>query len=61
MNFSLTKEQEFVRKMVSDFAETEVEPIAAEIDLEHKFPVENVEKMGRYGLLGCLLYTSRCV
>ncbi len=38
--------------MVSDFAETEVEPIAAEIDLEHKFPVENVEKMGKYGLLG---------
>ena len=52
MNFQLTKEQEFVRKMVSDFAETEVEPIAADIDAEHRFPEETVEKMANYGLLG---------
>ena len=52
MNFSLTKEQEFVRKMVREFAETEVEPIAADIDREHRFPVETVEKMANYGLLG---------
>ena len=52
MNFQLTKEQEFVRKMVSDFAETEVEPIAADIDAEHRFPEETVEKMAKYGLLG---------
>jgi butyryl-CoA dehydrogenase len=52
MNFQLTKEQEFVRKMVSEFAETEVEPIAAEIDAEHRFPEETVEKMADYGLLG---------
>ncbi|MDO4745300.1 MAG: acyl-CoA dehydrogenase family protein, partial [Bacillota bacterium] len=44
MNFQLTKEQEFVRKMVREFAETEVEPIAADIDKEHRFPVETVEK-----------------
>ena len=52
MNFQLTKEQEFVRKMVSDFATTEVEPIAADIDAEHRFPEETVEKMAKYGLLG---------
>lgn len=52
MNFSLTKEQEFVRKMVRDFAETEVEPLAADIDVEHRFPEETVEKMAKYGLLG---------
>lgn len=52
MNFQLTKEQEFVRKMVRDFAVKEVEPIAAEIDAEHRFPTENVEKMGKLGLLG---------
>ena len=52
MNFQLTKEQEFVRKMVREFAITEVEPIAAEIDVEHRFPVETVEKMAKYGLLG---------
>ena len=52
MTFQLTKEQEFVRKMVREFAETEVEPLAADIDKEHRFPVETVEKMAKYGLLG---------
>ena len=52
MNFQLTKEQEFVRKMVRDFAVNEVEPLAADIDKEHRFPVETVEKMAKYGLLG---------
>ena len=32
--------------------ETEVEPLAADIDKEHRFPVETVEKMAKYGLLG---------
>jgi len=52
MNFELTKEQSFVRQMVRDFAVTEVEPLAADIDKEHRFPVETVEKMAKYGLLG---------
>ncbi|MBR4410434.1 MAG: acyl-CoA dehydrogenase [Firmicutes bacterium] len=52
MNIELTKEQSFVRQMVRNFAETEVEPLAAEIDAEHRFPVETVEKMAKYGLLG---------
>jgi len=52
MDFSLTKEHEFVRKMVREFAVGEVEPIAADIDQEHRFPAENIPKMARYGLLG---------
>ena len=52
MNFQLTKEQELVRKMVREFAVNEVEPIAADIDKEHRFPVETVEQMKQYGLLG---------
>ena len=52
MNFQETKEQAFVRQMVRKFAETEVEPIAADIDKEHRFPVETVEKMAKYGLMG---------
>ncbi|MDR1043374.1 MAG: acyl-CoA dehydrogenase family protein, partial [Clostridiales Family XIII bacterium] len=52
MDFQLTKEQEFVRKMVREFAVNEVEPIAADIDKEHRFPEENVKKMGELGLLG---------
>ena len=52
MNFQLTKEQEFVRKLVREFATNEVEPLAADIDKEHRFPVETVEKMAKYGMLG---------
>ena len=52
MNFQLSKEQEFVRKMVSEFAKNEVEPLAADIDKEHRFPVETVEKLAKYGLMG---------
>ncbi len=52
MNFQLTKEQEFVRKMVREFATNEVEPLAADIDQEHRFPEETVEKMAKYGLMG---------
>ncbi|MDR0885190.1 MAG: acyl-CoA dehydrogenase [Clostridiales Family XIII bacterium] len=52
MDFRLTKEQEFVRKMVREFATAEVEPIAADVDAEHRFPEENVEKMAKLGMLG---------
>lgn len=52
MNFQLTKEQEFVQKMVRAFAKTEVEPLAADIDQTHRFPTETVEKMTKYGMMG---------
>jgi butyryl-CoA dehydrogenase len=52
MNFSLTKEQELVQKMVREFAETEVKPIAAEIDQTERFPMENVKKMAKCGMMG---------
>ncbi|MBQ8663075.1 MAG: acyl-CoA dehydrogenase family protein, partial [Eubacterium sp.] len=52
MNFSLTREQELVRKMVAEFAENEVKPLAAEIDLTEEFPMDNVKKMFRYGIMG---------
>ncbi|WP_341472426.1 acyl-CoA dehydrogenase family protein, partial [Clostridium rectalis] len=37
MNFALTREQEFVKQMVKEFAENEVKPIAAEIDETERF------------------------
>jgi butyryl-CoA dehydrogenase len=52
MNFALTKEQQLVRQMVRDFAINEVAPIAAEIDETERFPLENVQKMAKYGILG---------
>ena len=52
MNLTLTKEQELVRQMVRDFAVNEVKPIAAEIDVTERFPMENVKKMGELGMMG---------
>ncbi|MGL5352622.1 MAG: acyl-CoA dehydrogenase [Clostridium sp.] len=52
MNFTFTREQELVRQMVREFAKNEVEPIAAEIDATERFPMENVEKMAKLGMLG---------
>ena len=52
MDFKLTKEQLLVRKMVREFAENEVKPLAAEIDEEERFPAETVAKMAKLGMLG---------
>lgn len=37
MDFNLTKEQLLVRKMMADFTENEVKPIAAETDRTARF------------------------
>ena len=52
MDLKFTEEQEMIRKMVRDFAQKEVAPIAAEIDDKGIVPFENIKKMGQLGLLG---------
>ena len=52
MDFTLSKEHEMARQLFKDFAENEVKPLAQEIDEEHRFPRETVEKMAKYGFLG---------
>ena len=52
MDFTLSKEHEMARTLFKDFAENEVKPLAQEIDEEHRFPRETVEKMAKYGFLG---------
>lgn len=52
MVLNFTEEQIMIRKMVSDFAESEIAPFAAEIDETDQFPVEIIKKMGKLGLLG---------
>ncbi|MCR4807257.1 MAG: acyl-CoA dehydrogenase [Lachnospiraceae bacterium] len=52
MDFSLSKEHEMARQLFKDFAENEVKPLAQEIDEEHRFPRETVDKMAKYGFLG---------
>jgi alkylation response protein AidB-like acyl-CoA dehydrogenase len=52
MNFELTEEQQMIRKMVRDFAENEIAPIAQETDQSGQFPRETIRKMGKLGLMG---------
>ena len=52
MDFVLSKEHEMLRKMYREFAETEVKPLAEEIDEEERFPMETVEKMAKLGMMG---------
>ncbi len=52
MDFSLTEDQKMLRTMVRDFAEKELEPIAAQIDEEAKFPAESIRKAAEIGLMG---------
>jgi butyryl-CoA dehydrogenase len=47
-----TEEHHQVRDLVRDFAESEIKPVARELDLESRFPWQNVKKMGELGLLG---------
>lgn len=52
MDFELTREQQLVQQMVREFAVNEVKPIAAEIDETERFPMENVQKMAKLGMMG---------
>ena len=52
MDFTFSPEHVALRRMIREFAETEVAPIAAEIDREHKVPHDVLRKLGQIGLLG---------
>jgi alkylation response protein AidB-like acyl-CoA dehydrogenase len=52
MDFDLTDEQRAVQRLVRDFAQQEVGPVAEELDREKRFPYEIVEQLGRLGLMG---------
>ena len=71
MSFELSQDHELFRKVVRDFAETEVAPHVAQWDREHYFPTELIPKMGELGLFGLVVpeqygggggdFTSLCV
>ncbi len=52
MDFSLTEEQELIRKNIREFAGKHIEPIAAEIDENSRHPAELFRKLGEGGWLG---------
>lgn len=52
MDFDLTREQEMIRKEVRKFAQSEIAPVAAELDEKEEFSEELTRKMGEIGLFG---------
>ena len=52
MDFDLTAEQELIRDTVRTFARERVAPVAAELDLESRFPYELVAELAELGLMG---------
>lgn len=55
MDFSLTMEQEILRKSVRDFAEKEIKPKARELDEKEEFSYETCRAMGDLGLFGMIV------
>ncbi len=52
MDFTLDKQHEMARTLFRDFAQNEVKPLAQEIDETERFPMETVQKLGKYGMMG---------
>jgi butyryl-CoA dehydrogenase len=52
MNLELTEEQKLLQKTVREFAESEVKPLAKEIDETGRFPRDTFRKAAELGLTG---------
>ncbi len=52
MHLEFTDEQEALRKVVRDFAQSEIAPHAEDWDRDHTFPADVVRGMGALGLFG---------
>lgn len=52
MEFSYSREQQMVKKMLKEFAEKEIAPISAEIDEKAVYPYETIAKLADLGLMG---------
>ncbi len=55
MKLELTDQQKMIQKMVREFADKEVAPIASELDEKGEYPTKTLEKMAKLGLLGIII------
>ncbi|MBT6870513.1 MAG: acyl-CoA dehydrogenase [Candidatus Marinimicrobia bacterium] len=58
MNFSLTEEQQMIRKTARDFAINELAPGVVERDEKKIWPREAIKKMGELGFMGMMTSTE---
>jgi acyl-CoA dehydrogenase len=52
MNFDLPEDLLEMQRVVRDFAEAEIKPVASELDRKARFPWTTLRKMGELGLMG---------
>lgn len=52
MNFTYSEDHEMLRKMVRDFTDAEIRPIADKIDQNEEIPKALMKKLGEVGILG---------
>jgi len=55
MDFDLSEEQNLTRRSIRTFAESEIRPLARELDEKEEFSVGLTRKMAGLGLLGCFV------
>jgi butyryl-CoA dehydrogenase len=59
VNLELTEEQKLLQKTVREFAESEVKPLAKELDATGRFPRETFKKAAELGLTGVAFPESK--
>ena len=58
MKLELNDQQKMIQKMVKEFAEKEIAPVAAELDKKEEYPTKILGKMAKLGLLGIIIPTE---
>jgi butyryl-CoA dehydrogenase len=58
MKLELNDQQKMIKKMVQEFAEKEIGPVAADLDKTGEYPTKILEKMAKLGLLGIIIPTE---
>ena len=58
MKLELNDQQKMIKKMVQEFAEKEIAPVAEELDKTGEYPTKILEKMAKLGLLGIVIPTE---
>ena len=52
MDFDLSAEHRMIRDQVREFAREEIEPVAQELEDEHRFPAEIFDQLGQLDMMG---------
>lgn len=58
MQLELNEQQKMIQKMVREFAEKEIAPVAADLDKTGEYPTKILQKMAKLGLLGIIIPTE---